>query len=198
MLMKTLLLLVCIAVMLLHIMRRGERWDLIMTFLLLGYVALIAWFTVVGRVPLASPRAMNLVPGGSVRTMYLSPWNNRGRYEFVEILGNLALFFPLGVCLRHYGKRSYPIILVAAIVVSAGIEFAQYTMNIGTFEMDDILHNVWGAELGANCVSVLDHWKQGDRRITFRDMFAFWPLLMLCLYALAMYIRFVMNKGWLY
>ena len=194
MLIKTLLLLVCIAVMLVHILCKGEQWDFIMAILLLGYVALIAWFTVVGRAPLASPRAMNLISGSSVRTMYLSPWNNRGRYEFAELLGNLALFFPLGVCLRHYGKRNYPIIFVAAIVVSAGIELAQYAMNIGTFEMDDILHNIWGAALGANCVSVLDHWKQGERRITFRDTFAFWPLLALCLYALAMYMRFVMNK----
>ena len=42
--------------------------------------------------------------------------------ELYDVLGNLVLFAPLGLALR---RRSYPVVLVVALVLSVGIEFLQ-------------------------------------------------------------------------
>ncbi len=174
-----------------------------MTRLFAAYLIAIILLTLTGRQPLLSQRSINMVPGNSILIMYRSAWNNRGRYEFVEILGNIVMFFPLGFCLRKYRMWHYSSLLLLSLLFTTGIELIQYVRNIGIFELDDFLNNLLGTMLGANFhemtdrIKKADNWKEGLRSIAFRDTFAAWIVLVLCLFALSQYIRFMINNGWL-
>lgn len=204
MILKSGLLLACVFLIFLHTASNDNPWDLKMTLLLCFYLIVTVLLTLIGREPLGTVPKVNLFPGSSIVMMYQSPWNNRGRYEFVEILGNILLFVPLGLCMRRYGQGNYGKTILTALLLSTVVELLQYTLNIGTFELDDIINNTWGAILGRNLVDITNHirkadnWKNGLRTISLQQSAGIWPLIALCVFALSQFIRYVNNKGWLY
>ncbi|MCE5234444.1 MAG: VanZ family protein [Clostridiaceae bacterium] len=77
-----------------------------------------------------------------------------GRFDMrplMGLMGNLALFFPLGFLLPWKMKGRYPrlaatLLLLAAIVA---VESLQQLLVVGVFDIDDILLNFTGMLLGA-------------------------------------------------
>jgi len=71
-----------------------------------------------------------------------------------NVLGNVVLFFPLGVILPLLSPklRSLPGVLLAAILFSFSIELTQYISrhfgNYRSVDIDDIILNTLGAVLG--------------------------------------------------
>lgn len=68
-----------------------------------------------------------------------------------EILGNIGMFVPIGFLLAAAAfqrKRSFWFILFAGVFFSAVIEFLQFELMRGLFELDDIFNNTLGAVLG--------------------------------------------------
>ncbi len=69
-----------------------------------------------------------------------------------SMLMNVFLFFPLGLTLpfslpeRWHGKVLFTILL--ALLLSTGIEFAQYYFHLGRAETDDVICNTLGAVIG--------------------------------------------------
>lgn len=65
-----------------------------------------------------------------------------------DILGNLALFVPLGIMLMIVVRRA-PLVLGIALLFSVGIEVSQYAFSLGRSDTTDVICNVAGAGVGA-------------------------------------------------
>lgn len=65
-------------------------------------------------------------------------------------LGNILVFLPLGIFLPHLFKkyRSYSKMFLHSLLLSLFIEIIQFSMQIGQFDIDDIILNTAGAILG--------------------------------------------------
>jgi glycopeptide antibiotics resistance protein len=90
-------------------------------------------------VPLPGPRDVQLVPLLEIIGGEPSPP--------AEILGNIALFVPLGAALCLLGLRRRTTV-VAGACLSTLIEFAQLFIGGRTTSVDDVLLNTLGAFLG--------------------------------------------------
>ena len=68
----------------------------------------------------------------------------------IENIANIALFFPLGVFIRdRWENRSrWQYCILTAFCCSFTIECLQLIFGLGTFEVDDMMHNTLGAVLG--------------------------------------------------
>lgn len=74
----------------------------------------------------------------------------------LQVIMNILMFVPLGMLLplnfNCFKKNKY--VILTALVISVEIESAQGVLQIGMFEVDDILGNVLGAEIGFLCYDV--------------------------------------------
>lgn len=121
---------------------RGTCARAVSALLLLIYAFLVLWYTVLGR-----------GPGWNVShdTLFWSygAWLAGDRNLGLEILGNVAMFVPMGFFLSALPKRrSFLITFLTALCFSALIESLQRITMRGTFELDDIFHNTLGAVIG--------------------------------------------------
>lgn len=68
----------------------------------------------------------------------------------LQIIMNIAMFIPLGLllpcCFRVFEKNRF--VFLTTLFFSGSIELIQGFARIGMFELDDILGNVLGAEIG--------------------------------------------------
>ena len=67
-----------------------------------------------------------------------------------NIVGNIALFVPLGFLLPSLfaGFRSVKYIAILALLLSLLAEILQYIFTIGVFDVDDIIYNTVGSIIG--------------------------------------------------
>ena len=140
--------------------RTSIRSEIIYTSLVV-YLILVAGITVV-PIPMSSsihPRSdyVNLVPGvNSLECLSTAAAGKPSRMTFCleNIVGNLALFLPLGVLLplASVALRSLKRILIIAICFSLSIEIIQFLSRfVGSYrtvDADDVLFNVLGAGVG--------------------------------------------------
>ena len=69
------------------------------------------------------------------------------RYFSYLFFGNLIWFFPVGILTKLRGGRLWQAIL-AGLLLSLGIETAQFILGSGISELDDLILNTLGALLG--------------------------------------------------
>lgn len=108
----------------------------------------IAWvinMTVIGRTP-GTEFAFRFQPFGS----YIEAFREGDVEVLLQIIMNVVMFVPIGLflpcCFEKFEKNK--VLLLTAFVCSGGIELIQGIMRIGMFELDDVLGNVIGAEVG--------------------------------------------------
>lgn len=65
-----------------------------------------------------------------------------------ELLGNVVLFLPLGLLLYLKRGEDWPDVVLLGFGCSLCIELFQYFSRLGTFQVDDLIHNTWGALIG--------------------------------------------------
>lgn len=74
-------------------------------------------------------------------------------------LGNILIFLPLGIFLpllfEKYSK--FTKVLIASTIISFSIEVLQITLQIGQFDIDDIILNVVGSIIGFFFFKMLKH-----------------------------------------
>ena len=92
--------------------------------------------------------------------------------QFIVLLGNLAVFIPLGMLLPIVsGRRSLLLVLAGALTVSIGIEVGQLAVSgvLGwayrSADIDDVIVNVLGAVIGY-VLLVLGTWLRPGRVAT--------------------------------
>ena len=94
----------------------------------------------------------SLVPFYPYYGILTKDWNGEGFYIAQTLIGNIILFMPLGIVFSLLFKGKKKIILMVvfcAFVISLSIEVMQYSFRLGTFEVDDLIHNTLGAVFGS-------------------------------------------------
>lgn len=114
------------------------------TFLSLAIAAIIV-MTLYGRIP-GTEYSFRLQLFGS----YIESFRERDVETLLQIIMNVVMFIPMGFflpgCFKRFEKNRY--VFFVALISSGTIELIQGFARIGMFELDDILGNVLGAEVG--------------------------------------------------
>ena len=71
-------------------------------------------------------------------------------HSVINILGNFALFMPYGLCIPLLSKkcRHFQMFLLLSVVLLLSIETIQVLSLRGSFDVDDIILNLFGATIG--------------------------------------------------
>ncbi|MFP4017603.1 MAG: VanZ family protein [Halanaerobiales bacterium] len=90
----------------------------------------------------------NLIPFKSIIEFVLNPTN--ARVFWVNIVGNIVAFFPMGffLLLVISGLNKIVRITVVVLLISTIIEINQYIFKVGVFDIDDIILNTIGGFIG--------------------------------------------------
>lgn len=81
---------------------------------------------------------------------YIIKWLSiifKNKIVFINIIGNICLFIPLGIILTNYIDKIY-ILLLTSIVIIISLETIQYLSKRGIFDYIDIILNYIGVILG--------------------------------------------------
>ncbi len=98
-------------------------------------------------------------------------WKCRDAEDWYLIIGNIAIFMPLGIILPYFFKFRNKIAGAMGIgfVVSLFIEISQYIFHRGFFEIDDLINNTLGCILGYTFIVIYEtvlnesKWRRVDR-----------------------------------
>lgn len=111
---------------------------------LLLYLALLLLLTLAPPLRPTSDR-INLVPLQSI----LAGLRRGGWQLYVNIIGNVLAFVPLGVLLPGVLRRhSWIVVVGIATATSAAIEVLQWALGLRVADIDDVLLNTLGAIVG--------------------------------------------------
>ncbi len=97
-----------------------------------------------------SAHGINLIPFQEIRRFYKGPQSLTSGLFWMNIVGNIAAFFPMGLCVallaprRPYGVFALAVVYIACILA----EVLQYVCNVGTLDIDDVILNTFGGILG--------------------------------------------------
>lgn len=114
------------------------------------YAFLVLDITILSRVH-NTVDDVSMIPFVNYYAMITGGWNGIGRYVARALLGNVILFVPLGQILADMLRCRHKALYIGmiALLCSFAIEYAQRYYAMGTFEVDDIIHNTWGAVIGS-------------------------------------------------
>lgn len=120
---------------------KNKKFEYIFAILFGGYIAVVLWVTLFSRL------------GAGVKSFLLPFYSYtrilKGDWKFLlEDIGNIVLLFPLGIALNQVGIKKVKKIALIGISTSLCIETFQFIFALGTFEMDDLLHNTLGVVFG--------------------------------------------------
>ena len=109
-------------------------------------LAIILWTTLFSRI------------GADSRHFYPPFWSykamlNGSVKSLVENIGNIILFIPIGVIPALFFPVGIKKSLLIGFAVSLLIECSQWFFWLGSFELEDLLHNTIGAGIGAVIVN---------------------------------------------
>lgn len=123
--------------------------------LTLCYTLFICYMTLANRLPGNTQQMQSLF--SSYRQFFTSAATRR------QILGNIALFIPLGALLGRLSRKGRSWVLFVAL--TASIELVQLVTGLGRFDADDIFSNVLGGFLGWYLLRLLyDSFRSGKAR----------------------------------
>lgn len=121
---------------------------MIKSILAVVYLYIVLLITVLRNEHFSSPQKI-LIPFKSYISLITVQWHGNGMYIAMALWGNLILFIPLGVMISKIIKRNNILITVGiGLLCSLMIETYQYFSCVGTFEVDDLIQNTWGACVG--------------------------------------------------
>lgn len=103
---------------------------------------------------------VSMIPFVNYYAMIMGGWNGLGRYIARALLGNVILFMPLGQILADTLRCKHKALYIGMIAFfcSLAIEYIQHYYAMGTFEVDDLIHNTWGAVIGWCLYDIICYW----------------------------------------
>ncbi|MFS0556651.1 VanZ family protein [Brevibacillus sp. 179-C9.3 HS] len=93
----------------------------------------------------------NLVPFHEIENYVKSIRDNQSWHSAVNFVGNVIAFMPLGFLLPLLFPKiagSLFRVITLSLMLSLGVELTQLVMNVGTFDVDDLLLNTSGGIIG--------------------------------------------------
>jgi glycopeptide antibiotics resistance protein len=148
-----------------------STWQRITVWLAVALI--VIWLLNMTLRPSSRPNGINLVPFSQKRLALiclLEPTclqhGDASDFLFVDVLGNIAVFIPLGVALAvatfprrtetqqrvHLNSRWWLKIVAAGFLLSLSIELAQLAIPTRATDVDDVILNTLGTAIGAAIV----------------------------------------------
>lgn len=93
----------------------------------------------------------NLVPFHEIENYVRLIRNNQSWHSAVNFVGNVIAFMPLGFLLPLlFPKKAGSLfrVILLSLMLSLGVELTQLVMDVGTFDVDDLLLNTAGGMIG--------------------------------------------------
>ena len=136
---------------------KNKKINIIIEIILaLVYLYIVLLITVLRNEYYSSPQRI-LIPFKSYIALITVQWYGSGMYIAMALWGNITLFIPLGVMISKIIKRNNILIAIGiGLLCSLMIETYQYFSLIGTFEVDDLIQNTWGACIGCCLGNIVD------------------------------------------
>lgn len=125
-------------------------WKWLVAFLVIVFSAAAVVATLGTRTG-GSHFEINLIPFHSYREVMAGGTREIYRSNFM----NAVLFYPAGMLAAALLPEKWPgwcrilLVVVFYSLLSAGIEYVQYTYALGRCEIDDVIHNALGALAGS-------------------------------------------------
>lgn len=119
---------------------------------LAGYLAIVIYVTLLRQVG-GGPGQVNL----HLFLAWREAWNGFTLKLWLNVLLNIALFFPLGLLLPLLARpfQKWYVTLTTGFGLSLTIETAQYLLGRGMFDVDDLFTNTLGTALGFSFAMLL-------------------------------------------
>lgn len=137
--------------------KQGERTpgQIVMRLLFLAYCALMLWLLFGQRMDAGTAEQnWNLIPFQTLKlyVRLLQSTQNAYllRHAFINLVGNVVMFIPLGFFLPGIWvrMRKFFVCALCATLVIMTIEALQYLTSLGSCDIDDLILNLPGAMLG--------------------------------------------------
>ena len=138
---------------------KGYIGRIIESILFVIYLYVVLSITVLREEHFSVPQKI-LIPFQSYISLLTVQWNGHGMYIAMALLGNTILFFPLGIVISWVIKKNNILFALGiGFLCSLIIETYQYFCCVGTFEVDDLIQNTWGACIGCCIGNIMDEVK---------------------------------------
>lgn len=111
----------------------------------------------------SSERGYNLVPFLEIRRFYIHRKTLGFWAYMINIVGNILAFIPFGFFYPIVGKYKgkFTRTIAAGLIFSLSVEIIQFIINVGSFDIDDIILNTAGCIIGYLLLLISRHtlWK---------------------------------------
>ncbi len=115
------------------------------------FLMLLLFFRVdsLGDIKIFGPRSVNLIPFYTIWE-YLSGANKvSSSLALNNVLGNIIVFIPYGLYIQILRKdKRFNISFLQVAITSFAIEIIQFTFNLGSADVDDLILNCIGGLIG--------------------------------------------------
>ncbi len=139
-------------------MNKRERIETIILYVVfICYILLLIKMLFLSRTSLAElfdserffSRSINLIPFDTI-SLYVSSGSAAiTRFAFSNVVGNIAVFIPLGMYLLLFKKdKRIAVNLLLIFIASVSAELIQWVFGLGAADIDDVILNCLGGLLG--------------------------------------------------
>ncbi len=129
-----------------RLLMTGNKWRNFAGAFLAGcWFLTVVSVTIMGRIPTEEPQ-IELHLFWCIK----EAWMNRNSLDWYFVIGNIAMFIPIGIILPAFftGMRRWGKTASVGFLFSVFIEVSQLVLHRGLFELDDMINNTFGCVLG--------------------------------------------------
>ena len=134
--------------------KKGSGYKAVWRLLFLIYCGVMLWLLFGQRIGGASwSENINLQPLKTIRLYFSLIQGDEGylvRHAFINLVGNVVLFVPIGYLMPQIWKklRSFIKVFLITTVAVVAVEILQYLTGLGSCDVDDLILNVPSAMIG--------------------------------------------------
>lgn len=116
----------------------------------LGYAVFMSWLLFYRDRYFGAQYAYNLVPFETIKRYIVHYDHFNFSTWFKNLFGNIVLFVPIGVFFPLLNTKYMNILALtaASILLITAVESIQMLTKVGSFDIDDIILNTFGAWIG--------------------------------------------------
>ncbi len=122
------------------------------------YCCLMIWEVFIGPYrSYGGIRRYNLYPFKTIIDYFINSEKYSAHLLFINLAANIVTFIPLGFFTALLFKRfnNISIVIVSSIMVTTMIETMQIILNVGVFDIDDIILNTLGCIIGTASYKII-------------------------------------------
>lgn len=130
--------------------KKQKTWLSVLFILYLALLVYVLFFSPKFGRTQGNIHGLNLVPLKEIKRFYKGPQSLKNGLFWMNIAGNIAAFFPMGLFVALLApKRPYGVFALAIVYLSCAVaEILQYVFNVGSFDIDDVILNTVGGLIG--------------------------------------------------